>query len=463
MRASLFGAGLHAKSANVCAQSRVNCFAELQPIEDKTKITFYGTAGLDPAFVDQGDTPTRGMIVVGDFLYQVHRENFWEVNNAGISTLRGTLNTSSGRVDMRFNGTQILILDGVNGYYYTVATTTLAVITDPDFPDAASSCAWDSGYALVANGREFGPSAPDDVTAWDATERANAESNPDEIVRIMESRNEIHIFGPTSYEPWAINNNQDFPYGRVGGGTSDFGLAAKYSLVPYDGTIAGLFQNSAGDVQVGVLNGYKMQPISDANFESEINGYDTVSDCTALAYRYSGHSFAQFNFPTAGKSWLYDSHSGLFSELRSSGGRHRAEIAVIFINRIVVSDYENGKLYRLNPEAFTDAGEEMEMEMVSRHLFNDKGDYFSIGKLWIDMETGVGTTTGQGSAPVVMVYYSKDGGKTFGNERTADMGPLGLYKTRAYCNRFGRARDGVVKIRITDPVKRAIIGEGYIS
>ena len=112
MRQPLFGAGFTAKSLNVTAQSRVNFYADLQPLEDAARVVFYGTPGLD-AFVDFGDTPVRGGLEVNDLLYVVHRGVFWEVNNAGVKTSRGSLNTTSGRVDMRFNGTQVAIVDGI--------------------------------------------------------------------------------------------------------------------------------------------------------------------------------------------------------------------------------------------------------------------------------------------------------------------------------------------------------------
>jgi hypothetical protein len=49
----------------------------------------------------------------------------YEINNAGTATARGTLSTTTGRVDMATDGDVILIVDGTKGYTYTIATTTL--------------------------------------------------------------------------------------------------------------------------------------------------------------------------------------------------------------------------------------------------------------------------------------------------------------------------------------------------
>lgn len=133
----------------------------------------------------------------------------------------------------------------------------------------------------------------------------------------------------------------------------------------------------------------------------------------------------------------------------------------MYLSRIVVSDYSNGKLYRLTPGVFTENGETIYSEIISRHLTNG-GEYFPVSKLWIDMETGVGTTSGQGSNPQVMLSISRDGGHTYGNEIWASYGALGNYATRAEFRRLGRALDFVFKLRISDPTKRVILGEGYL-
>ncbi len=68
------------------------------------------------------------------------------------------------------------------------------------------------------------------------------------------------------------------------------------------------------------------------------------------------------------------------------------------------------------------------------------------------IQAGEGLVTGQGSDPVVAVWFSKDGGKTYGNGYTVRPGKMGEYTKRSYLNRIGRARNWVCKIRVSDPV-----------
>jgi hypothetical protein len=457
---NLFGVSQFSRSANVSRQQRLNAYLEPQPGDDRAKVAIYGTPGKDLFLSTLGDTPVRGMYQKGDFLYLVHRGVFYEVNNAGVATNRGVIGTTSGRVYMADNGTQLMLTDGSAGYIYTFATANFAQIVDVDYP-GASTVTWLDGYFIVnkPDSQRFYISGINDGTSWDALDFASAESNPDEIVAVIADNSTLHLFGPVSTEFWSNSGATDFPFSRISGGAIEWGLAAKNSLVKYDNNLAFLAKNRMGEVFVARLAGYTPQRISTPDIEFIINGYSAVSDATGISYMVGGHPMYQINFPSAGESWLYDGLSSVWSKLESYGEtRDIAEIGTNYLDKIIVSDYSNGNLYRLNPETFTENGQPLAFEVISRHLsFDDKR--FSVDMLQLDMETGVGATTGQGSNPQIMLQVSTDGGHTWGTEQWATFGALGNYKTRAIWRRVsGIARDVVFKFRITDPVKRVILG-----
>src|SRR3989304_9598094 len=125
----LFRANQEGKSVVSTAQRHLNLYAEIDPDAEKSRLVFHGTPGLIlRAGSSLGNTPIRGWIAAGDLYYLVHRGTFYEVNNAGTKTSRGTISTTTGRVDMAYDGTVILITTGSNGYTYTVLTTTLTLI-----------------------------------------------------------------------------------------------------------------------------------------------------------------------------------------------------------------------------------------------------------------------------------------------------------------------------------------------
>lgn len=60
--------------------------------------------------------------------------------------------------------------------------------------------------------------------------------------------------------------------------------------------------------------------------------------------------------------------------------------------------------------------------------------------------------------PIVQFCYSKDGGNTWSNWRERSLGAVGEYNKRIRLLNLGRARSIVLKIRVSDPVRRDIFG-----
>lgn len=458
MEVNLFGIGQYGKSSNVTAQERLNCYIEVQPGDDRSKVAIYGTPGLD-LFTSFGDTPIRGLYQRGDFLYAVHRGTFYEINNAAVKTVRGVIGTTSGRVYMADNGSQLMMTDGTLSYIYNFTTFVFTQITDVDFPGAAT-VTWQDSYFIVnpPNQQRFYVSAINDGLTWDALDFASAESNPDNIVAVSSDNSNLYLFGSVSTEFWTNTGSQDFPFARISGGAIEWGCAAVNTIVKYDNSLAFLAKNRMGQVIVARMNGYLPQRISTPELEYIINNYSAVSDATAFSYMLGGHPMLQINFPTGDASWLYDGLSNCWSKVQGYQiNRHRAEIGVNYLDKIIVSDYSNGNLYRLNPLTYTDNGSPIAMELISKHIEKDDRRII-IDKLQLDMETGVGLTTGQGSTPEIMLSISKDGGHEYGTEQWVTIGAIGKYKARAIWRRLGMSRDWVFKFRITDPVKRVIYG-----
>lgn len=464
MKFDLFGVGIRSRSAVMTAQRRVNVYYEINPDEDGRgfKVTIFGTPGLTE-FVNFGDTPARLLYAKGDFLYVVHRGTFWEVNNAGVKTSRGTLLTTTGRCFASDNGTQIMIVDDDgNGYIYTIATTTLAQIVDGDYP-GATGVTWQDGFFIVTkpdSGRWY-ISDSYDGTSWVSSNFKNAESQPDNNVLPLADHGTVMIFGDKSTEFYGNTGSAGVPFSRIQGANLEWGLAAKGSLTKWQDSVMGLLRNEAGQVMVAKIEGYEAVPVSTSDLDALIRGYGTFSDATAFSYSLDQHPFYQINFPTGGASWLYDGKTDVWSELASGAGpveRHRAELSAFYLDQTIVSDYENGKLYRVDADVYSDNGTPIRRLLVSKHLCNE-GLPLTIDEIRLFFETGVGLTSGQGSDPTVMFRISKDGGQTWGAEKQKTLGAKGEYRTRVRLQQLGQAEDFVLELAMTDPVKFALVGE----
>jgi Phage stabilisation protein len=442
----LFGIGNQGKSLNVDAQQRTNLYVEINGEPEKNILTLYPTAGV---------TPVRGLYERGNVMYAVHKNTFYGIANNGTAAVFGTLSSYSGRVSIIDNGAQILIVDGAYGYVFNLATLAFTQITAPGFV-AGDTCTYINSRFIVQNinsGR-FSISGQYDGLTWDALDFASAEADPDLLVRVMADSGLLMLFGEKTIEPWGDSGALDFPFARIGGGAIEWGLAARWSLCKFMDSLIFLRKNRLGQVQVCVHQGGAAQAVSTPEMDTTFGRYATTSDATAFTYMLGGHPFYQINFPSAGKSWLFDGQSKSWSQLVSGTGRHRAELHTQYLSRNYVADYETGKIYRLDETVYTDDGATIPREFVSRHVGG--GDYTTMSSLWLEMEAGVGDQTGQGADPQIMMSISRDGGHTFGSENWRPFGKVGEYTRRAKWNRLGRARDWVFKFRITDPVKTVI-------
>jgi hypothetical protein len=200
----MFGLGVQEKSRPAVAQRRVNLYYELQQDQDRARWWPTRRPGLQAPFVNFGDTPVRGVIAppTSNFAFFVHRGTLWQVDNAGVTTNRGTLNTTTGKVSMAENGTQIVIVDGTNGYVYNMSTLAFAQIVDADFPERRCDGVLDRRlFSRRGHERAFYISAYNDGTSWPG-DFATAESNPDGIVRLVADRQDLIIMGSQSIEFW---------------------------------------------------------------------------------------------------------------------------------------------------------------------------------------------------------------------------------------------------------------------
>ena len=461
---SLFGIGQASKSPFVTAKQLTNMYAEVRPQGEKSALVAYGTPGLN-LFVDLGATPFRGGIEFPSLAvsFVVHRGVFYEINNAGVATNRGTLLTTTGRVSMSDNGVQVMVVDGSYGYIYNTVTNVFtqnvltALPAAAQFPETVTYL----GRRFIVNSRSSGRfycSDVDDGLTWDPLNFASAETNPDPIFAVWASNGQLALFGSQTTEYWGLSGAVDFPYSLISGTSSEWGIAAIWSLAKYDNTVAGLFKNRMGQVIVARIQGYVPTKISTPDLDAIINGYANTADASAYSYLLGGHSMYVISFPSAGYTWMYDGSTGFWSSLKSDGiTRYRGEFAFPFLSAIVVADYDVGHLYRISPTTYTDNGDTIEREVIGETVRAQDGSFLDVNCLRIDVEVGVGLTSGQGSNPQIALSISRDNGKTWGPEMWKDLGPMGEYSTRVEWRRLGSTRVFTPKIRMTDPVPITLI------
>lgn len=401
----------------------------------------------------------------GGRLFGVVGGELFEYFTGGYYINRGLLGSlTTGQVSIAENETQLIMVDGSLGWTYTPSSNTLTQITDSDFPSATHVVNID-GYFIVnkVNSGTFWWSALRDGTSWDALDYAYAEGIPDNIIALGKVNNELWIFGSESAEIWFDTGNSDSQFERVQQGFVDIGCSAPYSVATIGSTIFWLGGGKQGHGMVFAATGYTPQRISTHAIEYIIEQMASVSDCVAYTYQHEGHFFYVMNFTTGNRTLVYDMKTQMWHEMgawntkTSTFDRHRGQCYAYWDGKHYLGDWSNNNLYEMDYSVYTEDSAVIRRVRTGPAVqYNGSRLFFS--KFELDVERGVGLTTGQGSAPKMLLTYSDDGGVTWKNDRELSLGALGKYQTRATAYRLGSSKDRVFRVSITDPVKCVITG-----
>ncbi len=451
----------------------VNLFPEIVP-----------EAGKEPAFLNRapglkllatvGSGPIRGVWAFSpddNTAFVVSGTQLYKINGTYTATLIGNV-SGTGPVSLADNGTQLFIACNGPSYIYNNTTNAFGQITDPDFPGAVTVCYLD-GYFVFnePNSQKMWITSLFDGTSIDPLEFASAEGSPDGLTAVASNFREVWAFGTNSVEVWYNSGATDFPLQRIQGAFNELGLAAPYSVAKMDNGLFWLGRDRRGQGIVYRANGYLGQRISTHAVEWQIQQYEDMTDAIAYTYQQDGHSFYVLVFPTANATWVYDVSTQAWHEragfVNGEFTRHRGNCQMSFQGKPVIGDFENGNIYSFDLDNFSDNGSTQKWLRSWRALPTGQNNLkrTSQHSLQLDIESGVGLNSGQGSDPEVMLRWSDDGGHTWSNEHWSKIGKIGQFYRRVFWRRLGmtlKLRDRVYELSGTDPVKISIMGAELI-
>ncbi len=444
-------------SLQVSAQRCVNAYAERQPADAKSQIVVHGCPGI-ANWATCGLGPVRGMHTMAGVPYIVSGNELYTIDQYGTSTQVGSGIVGSGPVQMADNGTEIAIVFGGFGWTYD-ATNGMRFITSPFFYGANSIAFFKSLFCFDRRGtNQFYHSDVLDGQTYNALNYGTAETSSDLVVAVTEYKGNLIIWGEETTEPWFFSGNVVFPFQQYDGAAIQRGLAASLAVAKDDESLFFV----GNDIVAYRLSG--LQPIVQSThaISTAWQKYTIISDVVAFPYTFNGHKFVVFQFPSANATWVLDISSGLWHERDSidQGGstiRWRVNYSVPAYGKTLVGDFLTGKVGYLDSSVFTEFGDIVTMKLVAPVIHGD-GNRVFMNYFELDIETGVGLSTGQGSDPQIMLSISEDAGHTYYPlEQMQSMGRIGQHRERLRWTQCGSFYDGVIKVEITDPVRRTIV------
>ena len=293
-----------------------------------------------------------------------------------------------------------------------------------------------------------------------STNFSSKDGAPDDLVTLIVDHREIYLLGETSSEVWVDQGTSPFPFNRIPGTSTQHGIVSAFSVSRLGNSFAYLSKNNRGTAQIVQMNGYVPQRISTHAVENSLTN-QTITDAVAWTYQLEGHEVYVISFPTLQLTWCYDIatqmwHKWLYTNNLGQYERCRGNCSAVFQGYVLVGDYSNGKIYKLERNIYTDDGQHVKRLRRAPHLTVDlQRQYFE--ELQLQFQPGVGLSTGQGEDPQAMLRWSSDGGSTWSSEHWTTIGKIGKYTNRAIWRRLGTARDRIFEVSVSDPVKTVIV------
>jgi hypothetical protein len=453
------------ESAAVTAdqEKTVNWYAERMESSGATSRTvLYPTPGV--TLLSEASTgPGRAHFALNGREFAVIGPTFFEIDTAtGAQTNRGTVTLDGRPATISSNGDaggELFITSGTNGYVYDLGANTLTQIATLN--GQAYMGAHVDGYFLALNSAisRFRISDLLDGTTWDTTQFADRSIAPDRWQSMREVGRYIWLLGSDTSEVWYNSGASPFPFAPHPSGYIPYGIAGPFTATVMGRDIMWLGRTKDGQGMVLRASGFTPEVVSTYPIQAALSSNTDAQLALAVADSYAdqGHTFFMLSTPALDTTLCWDAETRLWAERGTwisedntfvpwrprwfaFNGGHRA------------LDNTTGAVYTVSTAVATDV-DSRPIRRVRRApaLVVENQRVFYPG-FELDLEPGLGLTTGQGSDPQVMMHQSQDGGKTWGAEHWRSAGKVGDYHRRVRWNRCGSARRMVFEVAVSDPI-----------
>lgn len=465
MKSPILGGHGQSRSLNLADNVCINLMPMLLETNDgKAPGMLLMTPGLD-LVATVGNGPIRCLHVAQGVLYVVSGCQVYSVNSSLVSTLLGTLGTSSGPVSIIDNGPlgQVALFDGVSGHL--ISGGALSTIALPFSSPIKATYQDNFGFVVPAGTQEMYQSNAGDLSTWSAVAFSSADGSPDNIISIISIHRELWVLKQSHTEIWVDGGLNNFAFQRLDGVFLQQGCIATYSPAISGELLFWLSGSEPGRGNVVMARGYAVETISTQAMETELATYSTLADAVGYTYNQEGQDYYVLTFPTAGQTWVYGVQAGRWHKRASfSNGAFGVHLGICyqyFAGYHLVGDYQSGNLYKLNLDQPLDNGAQRKWVRSWRAFKDPIYRPIRFNSLTIDMETGAQVP--DGTNPQLMLRWSDDGGHTWSSYVIQSAGQTGQTAKRVKFNRLGSTKknsglDRIFELSSSDPFKVAILG-----
>lgn len=450
----------------------INMYIEVPDSPAFSRKALIGTPGT-PTFKDTELTGVaRGTIKVNGVPYYVVGNNLISLASDGTVTNHGAISGTK-TVSMAFNTKTIAIVnpDG-DSYFFTVATTTLAKITDSVFvgQGKARTVSFKDPYFVFTTDSTFFISSAfttNNGQSFTELDFGTANISPDRVVAGHTNHNQLYVCGEDSIQVFQNRVTNRFPFVNIPGAVIQLGCSARFSVKDFDNGFVLIGGEAGQRPSVWKVLGSSKIRLSTPGVDQIIHGYTEtqISDAIVDTYAQDGGVFAVITI--ANNTLVYDAtassrmgvpiwherQTGITDGLTFKRWKHQHLIEVY--GKILTGNNEDSKIAELNPDIFFESDTTRIERVVQSQPFDVEGTPIFSHEQELFIESGVGNS--DSTDPEWLFKYSDDLGRTWNNRIARAMGKIGEYKKRLIWRRMGRIPyNRVVHFKTDDPVKIAI-------
>ena len=461
------------ESASVIASCdrTVNMMPEIVGPTGKNTTVLVGTPGLTLLRELQRDS-IRGMfegdLADEDYFYCVADATLYKVGIDGDSAETvGDVGEDADSMPIRYvtGDTTADTLIVSNGTAYQLVSGVLSEISDLS-GKTCLDCSYLGGYYIViTNEYLFYRSDLGDISTWDMTNYDYPDTQPEPLVGVINSQNQLWFFGKSRTSVWMLDSTNLMGMSRINNVSIRFGLWSNATLKILDNGIIWLAAPQDGVGRVCLARNFAPQKISIHSIDTILaDNVSTLSTAYALITDDNGHEVYQLSIPGADTTLCYDASTQRWHERAYWTGSdyqlHLAKCSTAKNGIQYVGARNNAKVYTTSMTLYDDNGEAIRRMRRAPHIHvEDK--YLTYDKMQLDVEKGLGD---DGANPQMYMRYSDNGGKTYSTAIGSAMGETDddINTIRVEWNRLGTGRDYVFEVYSTATQRHCWI-DAYIN
>lgn len=343
-------------------------------------------------------------------------------------------------VEKRYGGTNYLFMVANSTPIftnYTANTQTLSATSTPPLTGTGSppsNCTHLIQFYSYLIGNQKGDMAwkfsyPGNPFQWDAADSYDITSQ-ENVEGIYKGSSSFLVCSKSTLDIWGNSRSFTDPFlSPVKAEYAQIGLASPYASVVIDGNKMIFLDKTRRLVMLQGTSYINMGlPIN-----KEIQNLGTVDDAVAFNIAIDGKQFLVLNFQQEKKTFVYDYISQSFykwsnyDEETATRSLFRASCYTYCStwNKHIIGDISNGKLYSMDTDNYSDAGDTINAEIITGHInYGSDAILKQPKKVYARIKRGVGKESDQTKAPRILIRHRDQNG-SWSTFKEVNLGSIG--------------------------------------